>query len=97
MTKDEEFAGFLEMLEKRFIELLLTEGWEYIVDNMVHDMYDPSDLGEEDTWEWSDALRDVELNATQALCTFLETRLEDITGHDYKFTRGLPIHTIDDI
>ena len=96
--KDEEFTKFLEILETRFLELILVEGWDYIVDNLVHELYSPEDLGEDETsWEWSDALRDTELNATQALCTFLETRLEQITGHEYKFTRGLPLHTIEDI
>jgi len=96
--KDEEFTKFLLILETRFFELLLEEGWDYIVDNLVHELYSPEDLGEDETsWEWSDALRDTELNATQALCTFLETRLEQITGHEYTMTRGLPLHTIEDI
>jgi hypothetical protein len=92
LPKDEEFTKFLEMLEGEFVSLLLAEGWDYIVDNMVHELYDPEDFGEnENSFEWNGALADTEVNATQALATFFETRLEQITGHEYKIMRGAPI------
>jgi len=92
LPKDEEFTKFLELLETKFIEFLLPEGWEYLVDNLVHDLYEPEDFGEdENSYEWNGALMDTEVNATQALAVFLETRLEQITGHEYKITRGAPI------
>lgn len=98
VNHDTEQTMFRELLETKFLEFYGLEGWEYIVDNLVHDVYAPEDFGEdEESWEWNYELSLTEINAQKALAEYLAARMEDITGHEYKMVDLGIRATIEDI
>jgi hypothetical protein len=98
INHDTEKAMFLKMLEERFMELFGLEGWEYIIDNMVHEVYSPEDFGEdEESVQWRYELMLTEIEAQKALAEYLSKQMEEITGHTWTMVMGGRKFTIDDI
>ena len=92
------YSDYLTRLETGFLELFMMEGWEYIIDNLVHDLNDPDDFGpDEQASTWTYGVDDEEKQAIAALKTFFEVRMEEITGTHWNLVEEAPVTTIEDI
>lgn len=98
INHDEEKKMFLDSLNTSFMSFFAVEGWEYIIDNLVHDHYAPEDFGEdEESTAWMYELALTEIEAQKALAEYFEQQMFLITGREWKMTdHGRPI-TIDEI
>lgn len=98
VNHETEHEMFLKLLNERFMELFGLEGWEYIVDNMVHEMYSPEDFGEdEESFEWRYQLALTEIEAQKALASYFAEQMKEITGRDWTMVDNGPAYTLEDI